>query len=253
MKCSDFISRLNEINQIFKGIYNSLDKFQNTWNVQDGRFIMHHENQFPSFIELKYDTSMMYNAKGIRTTKGLMYDEFITNITSVDISINSIQFFDYLKGITKTDIEIIEMETNKILIEGEDITVPFTKDKILFNNTTNLISRFVLDDESVNKIMELKNVPFEMVFDFDNEKVGINLDTSELESFLNVKTSSKFLPYLVECCDTKGCNVEIEVHSTDVDYMYDIVFNVEQYKINAKGVKTKNPIEVKYGIRILEL
>src|SRR5699024_5134998 len=116
----------------------------------------------------------------------------------------------------------------------------FAKDKVFFDDEDKIIARFTLDKESINEIIKLKNTPFEMVFDFDEEIVGINLDTSTMESYLNLKTALKFMPYLCECNDSKGCKVDIEVHETGTDYMYDIVFNVQQYKINAKGVENKN-------------
>lgn len=253
MKCSDFISRLNEVNQIFKGVYNSQDKFQNVWNVQDTRFIMHHEYQFPSFVEVKFDTSMMVNAKGVRTAKGIMYDEFLEMMGETETSINSIEFFNTLKNINKADVEDIVVTGDSISFDETRVTIPYTPDKVLFDNTNNIIARFNLDDNTINKIVELKNNPFELVFDFDKEVVGVNLDTSELESYLNVKTALKFMPYLCECNGSKGCRVEVEIHQTGTEYMYDVVFNVEQYKINAKGVETKQPIEVRYGVRILEL
>jgi hypothetical protein len=254
MKNEEFISLLNKINQLFKGIYNSGDKFQNIWNVQDGRFIMHHETQLPSFVEITLDSSELVTAKGVKNAKGLLYDEFLSFFDG-NISLNSIAYFNYLKTLDKKAIGSISIKDNLLYVDEDCISDPYVADKLVFDKKDEyLVASFDLGSDNINKIVELANKPFNLIFNITEDKVQIDEDVNREEvDYLNVKTSLKFLPYLEKCTAESGCNVYIDVYQTDDDNLYDIVFRVSSYSINKKGETKTDPISIRYGIRILEL
>ena len=249
----EFIGLLNKVNQIFKTVYNSKDKFQNVWNCQNGKLIMHDLTQFPSYMEVTIDPELLLNAKGLPTAKSKAYTEFVEFLSTKNISIDSVQFFNYLKDIDKNDITDITLEDSELRFNNQLITIPYIEDNIglSMHDSLSLLGSFESDDIA-KTIVELKNTPFMLVLNFETEEIGIDTPITEDLSFLGIKIANKFLPYLVEG-DDKKCKVNIDVYSTEEDAMYDVMFTVRQYKINKKLEVKEEPISIKYAIRVLEI
>ena len=244
------LSVLSSVNQIFKTVYNSGDKFENIWNIENGRMVMYGGGQFPSFLELYINTDDLVTAKGDLTVQGKKYDLFVKDLANLELSINSIEFFNKMKDISIKNEVIIN--SNKLYVNDTLLSLTeFNKSKIIDLDSNKLLKTFNFSNEVINNIVDSGKVPFNLILDFDNEKVLFNENYPE--NYLSVKLSHKFMPYVIKVVEDKGCNIKCNVYETNDDYMYDLEFLVEQYKIGKDKKIKKVPINIRFVIRILEL
>ena len=254
MEDSKVINKLYSLNQMFKKVYNSKKSFQNIWMSKNGRLFMYEEDQFPSFVEIYYETDEMVSKKGDKTSRGKEFDEFINLITTNNFKLNSVKLFNYFKENSKSDATI-EIKDNQIIINNEvisEIYDPNEKTKEKLFDDREVVGEFKMTNECINKCIEMKTTPFRICLNFDTGNVDFNIKEKP-ESYLEFNINTKFMPFIEECNNSKESDVTIEVLSTECDYIYDVVFKVVNYTINKKGERVKNPIITKYGIRVLEL
>lgn len=253
MNVKEVVGLMYNINQIFKQVFNSNEAFSNKWCIQDGRMVLNHPDQLPSLVEIIVDPDTLLNAKGLDTAKSQAYREFNEIIKNKNLTIDSVGFFNLFKTIKKSEVTSILIDKN-LEIEGNILNIKFDKVKcpLLNKDKNSLIGSFILDKDTINTINSLDSGEvFNLVLDFDNNKV-YNGSSEGLESFIDVKLTNKFMPYIDSITNNKGCEVKLDIYESLDDYIYDIIFTVKRYKINAKGQQKFIPIYIKYGFRILE-
>lgn len=222
-----FIKYTEKINQILKNVYNSEDGFQNIWCCKNGLISMYHQKQFPSYMEVYLDSSSLVTAKGKKSKIGEELDEFIKEIASVQFSINSIKYYDFLKE-NKKNIEEIFISPTEIKFVAKDqqyVEIFQTQKEI---TTGEFIETLNASNEVITDIINKGNEPFNMILNLDTQEVEINSNIKEIESFLAVKINKKFLPYLKVPTDKDPVSFSADIFETEVENMYDIGFNIGQ-------------------------
>lgn len=258
-----FINKLTDLNQIFKNIYNDLDKFENIWTIDNGRFYMYNKHQFPSFIEIFLNPDVLVTSKGALNTQGKDLKEFLKSVDNTYASINAIKLFNLCKYLDKDAVKDINISEDKIGIDGNIITEPKIVDvNFLEHDVDDIIGEFTLSQEMINELYAKGNNPFKLTFEFDCNSVldGDNVLLDEdprLDSFLTIKLANKFLPYIIPFKETKTnklkSTVDVTIYLTECDYMYDVEFKVKQYKAGKSGVFSELPLSVEYRMRVCDI
>ena len=230
-----FIKYTNLVNSIFKNVYNSIEKFQNVWYCKEGKFFMYHEDQFPSYVEIKLDyNDIKKTSKGALTKQALLLKDYLELLKNkkINFRINSVEFYECLKE--KKLINDIKLENNNIIISKTN-NLNFESKFDAFPNeysfdVKRLLWEIDANDDLVEQILNKGNDPFFLVWNFnDNIPDSINIE-SKIEyqlGYLKVKLNKKFIPYL--CKKKKDDNylynkLSLELYETDLDGIYDLVF-----------------------------
>ena len=233
----NFISNIEKINKIFKNIYNSEDKFSNMWNCKNGKLYMYHEKQFPSYVEIEIDSSSLVTAKGTKTKAGLVLDEFLDTLSETHFSIDSLKLFSFLKDYKK-DVEKVLIEEDEIRFIAKDkiYVEPYKEMREISLLDDNFIQAFECSQDIIDNIIDFNNTPFNLTLDMDNTEIKLNDDVTKLESFISVKLNKKFLPYLKKSKEKEITSLNVELYSTNIEYMYDIKFTVSIKNITVSSL-----------------
>lgn len=233
---TSFIKYTNLVNNIFKNIYNSEDKFQNVWYCREGKFFMYHENQFPSYIEISLDyNKIKKTSKGKLTKQAIALKEYIEFFkeNKINFRLNSIELYECLKN--KKLITDIKYENNNIIIEksdGNNLISNFDAFPKEYDfNPKNKLAEFDIEDNLVEKILDKGNNPFFFIWNFNDiieDTVNIDDNINYQLGFLRVKLNKKFIPYLcrkkINDEEYKYSELSLELYATDLDGIYDLVF-----------------------------
>ena len=100
----------------------------------------------------------------------------------------------------------------------------------------NFIQAFECSQDIIDNIIDFNNTPFNLTLDMDNTEIKLNDDVTKLESFISVKLNKKFLPYLKKSKEKEITSLNVELYSTNIEYMYDIKFTVSIKNITVSSL-----------------
>lgn len=225
-----FVKYLEKINKIFKGIYVGREKHQNVFIIDNGKIFIRDKKQIPSYAEINLDETLLYNKKNQPTKASGELKRFIELISDVQIKINAIKLFEYIRDYKKTSINEIYITDNDVLINNST--------SISGNNDYNhiclgeeLLSCDIEDEEFFDYLNEHKKIPSKIYLG-DDGKILIN-EKPDCESYTVFKYNIKFIVF--PSVKKDFIESKITVHETDQEGVYDISF----YLKDKKGFSTK--------------
>jgi hypothetical protein len=186
-KVSDFIKKLNDLNQIMKGIYKDETNFSPRYLLTESKALYTDEDAIPEIVEYIIDENFEGKFTVIVDAKDLydMLKDFKKEIVKIEINEDSLKFYN--------DNDILFTINNDKVI-SYNIIDKYNK----YNNTydnSEYILKADMSEDLIHYIKENNKELIECIIDADNECIHIKdkVDMSNIESYITFFINHKFL------------------------------------------------------------
>lgn len=113
-----FIKWLEKINKVMKKVTNTRVSYSKVYFIDNGYIYMREKEQFPQYVEIELDESVLTTAKGKMSSAGKELERFKEIISNLKFNISSNKLSSYISERKKSSVEEIEIDNEQLIINN---------------------------------------------------------------------------------------------------------------------------------------